>query len=441
MDYGTFSAPDLSAFCGLSDLGLVATGQRITDDRADILCEVVPPDNDQDRFCSQCGAFAVIHDRQIRHLAHLPLGWRSTRLVIMVRRYQCKACKHVWRQDTSRAAEPSQKISRAGLWWALEALAVNFMSMLRAAKALGVAWSTANDAILAEGQRLLISDPARFDGVSVIGVDEHCWRHTGKGDKYVTVIIDLTPVRDNTGPSRLLDMVDGRSKEVFKSWLEQRPKQWRDNVEVIAMDGFTGFKTAAAEELPTATAVMDPFHVVRLAGDAVSECRRRVQQDTLGRRGQLGDPLYKSRNTLLKGVDLINDRQAERLTDLFAAEEHAPVEATWGIYQRIVLAYRNEDKASGKKRMEEVIKAIAKAVPDGLNELATLGRTLNRRLDDILAFFDIPGSSNGPSEAINGRLEYLRGIALGFRNLTNYIARALIHSGGFRPKFQRQTHP
>jgi hypothetical protein len=32
------------------------------------------------------------------------------------------------------------------------------------------------------------------------------------------------------------------------------------------MDGFTGFKTATAEELPDAVAVMDPFHVVRLAG-------------------------------------------------------------------------------------------------------------------------------------------------------------------------------
>lgn len=37
------------------------------------------------------------------------------------------------------------------------------------------------------------------------------------------------------------------------------------------MDGFTGFKTAAAEEMPDAVAVMDPFHVVRLAGEAVGE--------------------------------------------------------------------------------------------------------------------------------------------------------------------------
>lgn len=42
------------------------------------------------------------------------------------------------------------------------------------------------------------------------------------------------------------------------------------------MDGFTGFKTATTEELPDAVAVMDPFNVVRLAGDALDRCRRRV---------------------------------------------------------------------------------------------------------------------------------------------------------------------
>ena len=72
-----------------------------------------------------------------------------------------------------------------------------------------VSWNTANDAVLAEGRRVLIADPHRFDGVQVIGIDEHVWRHTRRGDKYVTVIIDLTPVRDRTGPARLLDMVEG----------------------------------------------------------------------------------------------------------------------------------------------------------------------------------------------------------------------------------------
>ena len=78
--------------------------------------------------------------------------------------------------------------------------------------------------------------------------------------------------------------------------------------------------------------------------------------------------------------------------------------------------------------MERIINTLRKGVPKGLEELAQLGRTLWRRREDVLAYFDI-GASNGPVEAINGRLEHLRGIALGFRNLDHYILRCLIHSG------------
>jgi transposase len=52
----------------------------------------------------------------------------------------------------------------------------------------------------------------------------------------------------------------------------------------------------------------------------------------------------------------------------------------------------------------------------------------------VLACFDRPGTGNGPTEAIDGRLEHLGGSALGFRNLTNYIARSLLESGAFRPR-------
>jgi hypothetical protein len=71
----------------------------------------------------------------------------------------------------------------------------------------GVSWGTANTAVLEEGRRVLIDDPDRFECVAVIGVDEHVWRHTRRGDKYVTVIIDLTGIRAGSGPARLLDMV------------------------------------------------------------------------------------------------------------------------------------------------------------------------------------------------------------------------------------------
>ncbi len=428
MPDATFAAPDLTTFCRLDGLGLEVTGQRVEPDRAVLACRVV----EDDRWCRRCGCEGIVHDVVTRRLAHEPFGWRPTTLLIAVRRYRCTGCSRVWRQDTTSAAEPRAKISRAGVRWALLGLVVQHLTVARLAEALAVAWDTANDAVLAEGQRVLIGDPARFDGVAVIGVDEHVWRHTRKGDKYVTIIIDLTPIRDGTGPARLLDMVEGRSKAAFKTWLADRSKQWREGVEVVAMDGFTGFKTAAAEELPKAVAVMDPFHVVRLAGDALDRCRRRVQQELHGHRGFKNDPLYRARRTLHTGEDLLTDRQRERLIVLFTNPDHIEVEASWGILQRMIAAYRNPNREHGKTAMAAVIAVLREGVPAPLVELRRLGRTLNQRAADVLAYFDRPGTSNGPTEALNGRLEHLRGSALGFRNLANYIARCLLETGGFR---------
>ena len=374
-----------------------------------------------------------MRDTVARRLAHEQFGHRPTTLLVRVRRYRCAHCGRTWRQDTDQAAPARAKISRGGLDWALGAIVIDPLTVSRAAAALGVSWHTANSAILAEGKRRLIDDSHRFDGVTTIGVDEHVWRHTRRGDKYVTVIIDLTPTRDKTGPARLLDMVEGRSKAVFKQWLKARPKDWSDRIEVVAMDGFTGFKTAAAEELPDAVPVMDPFHVVRLAGDALDRCRQRIQQATLGHRGRAGDPLYRARRTLHTGANLLTTKQRARLEAIFATPEHVEVKTTWDIYQRMVAAYREPDKQTGKVMMRAVIASVTSGVPADLVEIRRLGRTLKQRAADVLAFFDRPGTSNGPTEAINGRLEHLRGSALGFRNLTNYIARSLLESGGFRP--------
>ena len=220
----TFACPDVTTFCRVDELGLVVVGQRLEPQRAVLACRVVK----QDQWCRRCGCEGVVRDTVVRRLAHEPLGWRPTVLEVTIRRYRCTGCGHVWRQDTTKAAEPRARLSRRALRWALEGLVMQHLTVARIAESLDVSWNTANDAVLAEGKRVLISNPHRFDGVSVIGVDEHAWRHTRKGDKYVTVIIDLTPVRDGTGPARLLDMVEGRSKKAFKTWLADRDQAWRD---------------------------------------------------------------------------------------------------------------------------------------------------------------------------------------------------------------------
>ena len=79
--------------------------------------------------------------------------------------------------------------------------------------------------------------------------------------------------------------------------------------------------------------------------------------------------------------------------------------------------------------MQTLIDQLRRGLPRGLEERSQLGRTLWRKRSQVLAFFDRGGVSNGPVEAINGRLEHLRGIGLGFRNFEHYELRCLLHSG------------
>lgn len=90
-------------------------------------------------------------------------------------------------------------------------------------------------------------------------------------------------------------------------------------------------QTATTKELPDAVVVMNPFHVVRLAGDALDRCRQPVQQHTRGHRGRKDDALYRARRTLHTGADLLTDKQKQRIQNLFAVDEHVQVETTWGI--------------------------------------------------------------------------------------------------------------
>ena len=150
----------------------------------------------------------------LRRLVHVPLGWKPTILEVVVPRYRCWPCRRIWRHSITAAAPSKGKLSRDAIMLAVKSIVVDRMSIARVAANLGVAWNTASDAILAAGAEL-VDSADRFDGVTTVGVDEHVWRHTRNGDNYVTVIIDLTPTRTRTGPSRLLAVVEGRSKQAI----------------------------------------------------------------------------------------------------------------------------------------------------------------------------------------------------------------------------------
>jgi len=100
--------------------------------------------------------------------------------------------------------------------------------------------------------------------------------------------------------------------------------------------------------------------------------------------------LYRARRTLHTGDDLLTDRQREGLVLLFSTDDHVEVEATWGIYQRMITAYRDPERTRAREAMHALIDCLRDGVPAPLTELRRLGRTLTQRAADVLAYFDRP---------------------------------------------------
>ena len=244
-------------------------------------------------------------------------------------------------------------------------------------------------------------------------------------------MVDLTRDQQGRVRARLLDLVPGRSGKAYADWLDERGEAFRATVKVAALDPFQGYKTAIEDQLEDAVAVLDAFHIVKLGTHAVDECRRRVQQETLGHRGRKGEPLYGIQNLLRAGAEKLTDKQWARLEKAIAArpEDHLQVYLAWSCSQQLRSAYRHTNLLEGRKIAEKVL-ATFSSCP--IPEIARLGRTLKRWSAAFLAYFDTARSNNGGTEAVNGLIELHRRVARGFRNYDNYRLRMLLIGGGLR---------
>ena len=159
-----------------------------------------------------------------------------------------------------------------------------------------------------------------------------------------------------------------------QTWLAERPQAWRDGVEVVAMDGFTGFKTAAAEELPDAVDGDGPVPCREAGGDALDEGRR-VQRDDSGDAG---------------GRRIRSTRPVASSHRSGAAHREAAGPPRGAVRRRAACRGRGDlghlpadghrlpgtDRNLGKFVMQQLIDSLTSGLPGRFVELRKLGRTL-----------------------------------------------------------------
>ena len=392
--------------------------------------------------CPDCGVVAVGHGRRVQVLHDAPSFGRPVRVRWFKRIWRCgeQSCpRRTWTEQHPFAA-PRAKLTTRAIDWAVDALRHDDTTVSALARRLGVAWDTCWNGIAHAAKELVIRR-GRLSGIRTIGVDEHIRRPSkiAAKDKAVTVMVDLT--RDEYGclHARLLDAVHGRSGKAYADWLTDAGVEVEASVEHAALDPFRGYGNAIRDELPDAVAVLDAFHVVKLAGNALDEVRRRVQQTTLGRRGHKDDPPYKIRRTLLTGEEHLTDRQRQRLEKcLPAGDPNAEVEVAWRVYQSVRGIYHATTPAAGRAAAEKLLDVLHTCP---IAEVARLGRSLRQWREQILAYFSTGGVNNGGTGAINLIIEKTRRLAHGFRNFEHYRLRILLTTDGSRPYRRRPRDP
>lgn len=179
--------------------------------------------------------------------------------------------------------------------------------------------------------------------------------------------------------------------------------------------------------------MMGPFYASARAGKTLTTCRQQAQQETTNRQGHTTDPLHRARRTLPTRVDLLTDKQ-NQLLDTGPSNPLGPLHGSRSdlvdisVHHRLLRRQRSE---AWKRGVPSAIGSLPSRVPAELPKLRELGWTLKRHSDNAVAFFDTQ-VSNEPVEAINARVEHLRGIALAARNLEHYTVRPLLHIAGLR---------
>jgi len=309
---------------------------------------------------------------------------------------------------------------RAGRW-ATEQVGRRGRPVSDVAAELGCDWHTVNDAVLAYGAAL-VDDPARVGAVEALGLDEVLFARHGpwRTQAWSTSIVDV-------GRGQLVDVIEGRSAASACKWLSARGERWLAGVRWATLDLSGPWRLALDTVLPDAVQVADPFHVVKLANQRLDECRRRVQNETMGHRGRKDDPLYRCRRLLTKADERLDDRGRTRLLGLLeAGDPRGEVRAAWHAKEVVRSIYDHHDPALARAFVGRLAEDLQdESCPPEVNQL---GRTLGRWADQIAAWHHAH-VSNGPTEAANNLIKRVKRVAFGFRRFAHHRIRALLYAG------------
>jgi transposase len=349
--------------------------------------------------CPQCEfATAAGYDQHVGRWRHVALGKWRVAIMATVSRIECP--RHGVVTEAVPWAAPGSRFTLD--FEDLTAWVAREMNITAVTRLLHITWRTVGRIIERVVGRKL--DQKRLDELYVIGLDEVSYR---KGHKYLTVVAD-----HRTGDPTWI--TEGRSQKTLGKFFDELGPERSAKIEFVTMDMCAPFIAEVRDRAPKAEIVFDPFHVVKLASEAVHDLRRTEARERKGT--DEATVLKGSRWALLKAPDSLTPTEKLRLWDVAAINRR--VYRGYLLKEELRAMYACRTGAAASTHLDSW---LAWASRSKLRPFVKLARTLRRYRDGIISAIDL-GLSNGRLEGLNNKIAVLKHRAYGFHSAAALIA-------------------
>lgn len=363
--------------------------------------------------CPECGRPLYRHGHRKIAFADTPQQMQPVRLEIDRPRYRCDACRKTLTLDLPFLDERRRATRRLVDAIRERCLGTTFRGL---AEQTGLAVNTIKN--IAQDLIEELEKRVRYETPVIMGIGE---MNLAGGDRCIIT---------NLATNSVFDMLEERTKARMKPFFRELPD--REKVEWVCTDMWRLCKESYGPYLPNAQLVIDKFHVVRMASDALEE-ERKKHQATLDHNERL--KVKKSIRWLtLKRPKSLSPQEQEALKLVrtgipLLAEAYDFKEAFYGIYDE-------PDKASARRAFE----AWENTLPDGrFPKFHALARTVHNHYEDIFAYWDAPTRlTNAYTEGLNGLVKVANRMGRGY---SYEIIRAKIMYAKYARKVGSLPHP
>ena len=304
-------------------------------------------------------------------------------------------------------------------------------SVSEVADSHGVSWPTAHRAFVAHAEALL----AEPQPTPLLGIDETRrgkprWQRCTETGRWVRVDPWDTGFVDLAGEQGLLGQREGRTSAAVIDWLSKRSDEFRAGVQFVAIDPAAVYASAIRTPglLPNATIVVDHFHLVKFANDALTKVRRRVTWDLRDRRGRRIDPEWANRRRLLRARERLSPNTFVKMWNRIQDEDpSAQILSAW-IAKEELRTLLSTVRVGGDAHLtrHRLHQFLTWCIDSQIPELLTLAATVDHWWPEINAFVTT-GITNARTEGYNRLLKQVKRVGCGFRNRDNSARRIRFH--------------